>query len=191
MRKDPSPQANDLFFDTVVEGYVTLNRRFVRREWLAANLDQKLAAAGARFVLIVAEPGAGKSAFMAQLAHDHPAWPRYFIRRDQHALLADVSVKSLLLRVGYQIAARYPDLFSADELKLSVAQHVGEAAAGSEVVGVDAERLVAFDSQRKTKTAEWPLPPSPEADVFWTRAASGSEQLHRSTPRWPLLGREP
>ena len=30
--------------------------------------------AGKQFVLLTAEPGAGKSAFIAQLAHDYPEW---------------------------------------------------------------------------------------------------------------------
>jgi hypothetical protein len=39
------------------------NRRFVRRDWLAAQLDEKLREPGKRFVLLTAEPGAGKSVF--------------------------------------------------------------------------------------------------------------------------------
>jgi hypothetical protein len=65
----------------------------LQRDWLAQALDAKLHEPGKRFVLLTAEPGAGKSAFMAQLAHDHPDWLRYFIRRDQRSVLADVSDK--------------------------------------------------------------------------------------------------
>jgi hypothetical protein len=97
------PEADDLFFAGLVRGYVEQNRRFVRRDWLAAQLDEKLREPGKRFVLLTAEPGAGKSVFMAQLAHDHPDWLRYFIRATS-ALLSDVSDKSLLLRIGYQLA---------------------------------------------------------------------------------------
>jgi hypothetical protein len=79
--------AEDLFFRSLVRGYVEDNPRFVRREWLAERVDGKLSEAGRRFVLLTAEPGAGKSAFMAQLAHDHPEWLRYFIRRDQRSVL--------------------------------------------------------------------------------------------------------
>jgi hypothetical protein len=56
-------------------------------------------------------PERSKSAFMAQRAHDHSEWLRYFIRRDQRSVLADVSDKSVLLRIGYQLAARHPHLF--------------------------------------------------------------------------------
>ena len=142
MTKERSSGGDDLFFDSIVESYMIFNRRFVRRDWLSADLDLKLAEADTRFVLILAEPGAGKSAFVAQLAHDHPTWLRYFIRRDQHAVLSDTSAKSLLLRIGYQLAARCSNLFNAEELKLSVSQNIGKAEAGSEVVGAKVKRLV-------------------------------------------------
>ncbi|MGE5322017.1 MAG: hypothetical protein ACM3SW_04110 [Actinomycetota bacterium] len=135
-------QDNDLFFDGLVRGYVEENRRFVRRDWLAEELDRRLAEAGSRFVLLTAEPGGGKSAFMAQLAHDHPEWLRYFIRRDQPSVLADVSDKSLLLRIGYQLAARHPELFTQEHLRLSVAQRFGKVGTGADAVGAEVQRLV-------------------------------------------------
>jgi len=112
----------DLFFEPLVRGYVVDNPRFVRRDWLAKELDEKLAESGKRFVLLTAEPGAGKSTFMAQLAHDRADWLRYFIRSDQRSPLVDVSDKSLLLRIGYQLAARHPELFVLDAIRLSVKQ---------------------------------------------------------------------
>lgn len=48
------------------------NRRLVRRDWLAEELGEKLREPWRRFILITAEPGTGKSAFMARLAHGHP-----------------------------------------------------------------------------------------------------------------------
>jgi len=153
------PQArrgNELFFETLVRGYVDVEKdqRFIRREWLAKELDAKLAEAGSRFVLLTAEPGAGKSAFMAQLAHDHAEWLRYFIRRDQCSLLADVSDKSFLLRIGYQLAALHPELFSQQELRLSVEQHIGQVAAKAEVVGAEVGRLVASPFYQKVLEIE-------------------------------------
>ena len=59
----PSSALDDLFFDALVRGYVEENPRFVRREWFATRLDEKLREAGSRFVLLTAEPGAGKSVF--------------------------------------------------------------------------------------------------------------------------------
>jgi hypothetical protein len=137
-----TPEANTLFFETFVRAYVG-NRRFVRRDWLAQELDAKLQQQGKRFILLVAEPGAGKSTFMAQLAHDRPEWLRYFIRRDQRSVLADVSDKSLLLRIGYQLAARHPELFTPEGLRLSISQKIGEVAYQGEAVGAEVKRLIA------------------------------------------------
>jgi hypothetical protein len=134
---------DELFFDAFVRGYVEENPRFLRRDWLAQALDAKLAEADRHFVLLTAEPGAGKSAFMAQLAYDHPEWPRYFIRRDQHRTLADVSDKSFLLRIGYQLAALYPQLFTQEQLLLSVVQHIGEVSEQAKAVGIEIKRLIA------------------------------------------------
>ena len=139
LASDPQAQlGNQLFFDAFVRGYVEQNpRRFVRRDWLAEELDGKLHEPGKRFVLLTAEPGAGKSAFMAQLARDHPDWLRYFIRRDQREVLADVSARSLLLRVGYQLAAFHPELFSKDRLTLPALR----VAADCVVAAVVAKRI--------------------------------------------------
>ncbi len=139
----------DLFFTSLVHRYVEENPRFLRRDWLAKQLDEKLQESGKRFVLLTAEPGAGKSAFMAQLAHDHSDWLRYFIRRDQREVLEGVSDKSLLLRIGYQLAARHPELFSQEQLRVSVTQRIGQVADGGEAVGAVVERLTASPFYRK------------------------------------------
>jgi hypothetical protein len=149
----PHPQAqlgNQLFFDAVVRGYVEQNpRRFVRRDWLAEELDGKLHEPGKRFVLLTAEPGAGKSAFMAQLAYNHPEWLRYFIRKDQSEVLSDVSSKSLLLRAGYQLSVRHPELFSPEQLRLSIVQRIGRVSEQAEVVGAEVKRLKASPFYQK------------------------------------------
>src|SRR5208282_4292936 len=103
--------------------------------------DEKLRQPGKSFVLITAEPGAGKSTFLAQLSYDRPEWLRYFIRRDQSSPLADVSAKGLLLRIGYQLVARRPQLFNLEALRLSVVQKIGASGSQSEVVGTEVKRL--------------------------------------------------
>lgn len=143
------PASEDLFFDEAVRSYVNMNRRFVHREWLADSLKEKLSEAGYPFILLTAEPGAGKSAFVAQLAHDHPDWPRYFIRRDQRTALGDVSAKSLLLRIGYQLAARQPVLFSREQLHLSIEQRIGDIAGRGEAIGAEVKRLIASPFYQK------------------------------------------
>ena len=146
--KDAESTGQDLFFSEVVERYVVANPRFIERRWL----EERVLAAfpePSSFLLLTAEPGAGKSAFLAQLARKHPAWLRYFIRRDQRSPLADVSARSFLLRIGYQLAVLRPELFAADQLRLSVSQRVGETSEGSEIVGAEVARLVATPFQRK------------------------------------------
>lgn len=63
-------QQDDLFFQSMVNTYTT-NPRFMGHNWLANEVEARLADSGCRFVLRTAQPGAGKSAFMAQLASDH------------------------------------------------------------------------------------------------------------------------
>jgi hypothetical protein len=135
--------APDLFFGGLVRSYVEENPRFLRRDWLAAQLDENLREAGCRFVLLTAEPGAGKSVFMAQLAHDHPEWLRYFIRRDQRTPLGDVGVHSFLLRIGYQLAARFPELFTPENLTIAVEQRLGTVEDKGEAVGAEIGKIVA------------------------------------------------
>jgi hypothetical protein len=156
MSETSSQRKDDLFFNSTVSSYVDVahNARFLRRDWLAEALDEKLREPGRRFVLLTAEPGAGKSVFMAQLAHDHPEWLRYFIRRDQREVLADVSDKSFLLRVGYQLAARRPELFSQEALRLSVVQRIGEVGEQAEVVGAEVKRLTASPFYQKVLEIE-------------------------------------
>ena len=132
---------DDLFLRTIVRSYTDLPR-FVRRDWLAASLDAQLADPECRFVLLTAEPGAGKSAFLAQLAADHPDWPVYFIRRDQRTAFEGAGARSLLLRVGFQLAALHPELYSLEQVRLEVEQRLGHVE-GQGVVGVEVERLIA------------------------------------------------
>lgn len=132
-----------LFFSALVHSYVNDNRRFLRRGWLADALQEQLQQEGCRFVLLTAEPGAGKSTFMSQLADEHPEWLRYFIRRDQRSMFNDVSATSLLLRIGFQFAALAPELFTEEQLCLYVEQRVGTVAEGGEVVGAKIDRLIA------------------------------------------------
>ena len=132
----------DLFFSDVVDSYVN-NPRFIRRDWLAEEVKKLLADPDCRFVLLTAEPGAGKSAFMAQLAHDHPDWPRYFIRRDQRGPLADTGTQSFLLRLGFQLAALYPELFTPENLKIAVEQRLGTVEDKGKAIGAEIDKIVA------------------------------------------------
>jgi len=78
--------------------------RFRRRDWLAEDVLAELHRADTRFVLITGPPGVGKSAFLAQLARDHPDWPIFFSRTDQRSPLGSAGARGLLLHVGYHLA---------------------------------------------------------------------------------------
>ncbi len=131
---------NDLTFRDVVDSHVA-DPRFLARPWLADDVAARLEDPGCRLVLLTASPGAGKSAFVAQLAHEHPRWPVYFVRRDQIGPLMDVGAHSFLMRVGFQLAMHHPDLFKPEQVKVTVEQRVGEAT-GS-LVAAEIDRLLA------------------------------------------------
>jgi tetratricopeptide (TPR) repeat protein len=134
-------ELDDLFFRPIVGSYVN-SPRFLRRDWLADELEEHLQSPSCRFVLLTAEPGAGKSAFISQLASDHPHWPVYFIRRDQRTSLGDISTHSFLLRIGFQLAATYPELFSLEQVRLVVEQRIGEVANKGSVVGAEVDKIL-------------------------------------------------
>ncbi len=139
-----SSTKDDLFNLDLIRSYVNkeLNPRFVERHWLKQQVEDKLADPDCRFLLLTAEPGAGKSAFMAWLAHQHPNWCRYFIRRDQRTPLGDAGSYSFLLQVGFQLAATYPDLFKQEQIKIVVEQRIGTAT-NSEIVGAEIAKMFA------------------------------------------------
>lgn len=134
--------SDDLFFRSLVNSYMGAPR-FVARGWLAEEVAALLEEPDCRFVLLTAEPGAGKSTFLAQLAHDHPDWPAYFIRRDQRTPLSDVGAHSFLLRLGYQMAALHPELFRSEQVRLTVEQRVQRLGESGELVGAEIERILA------------------------------------------------
>jgi tetratricopeptide (TPR) repeat protein len=130
----------ELFFDDIVRAYVDAPR-FLRRDWLATDLYASLDQPNTRYASLTAEPGAGKSSFVAQLAHDHPDWLRYFIRRDQCTALGEKGPRSFLLRIGFQLAARRPELFDLEQIRIDVQQRIGTAEIDSNIVGAKIERI--------------------------------------------------
>jgi tetratricopeptide (TPR) repeat protein len=133
------PEA-DLFSQTLIQSYVGLPH-FVERSWLLERVESYLALPSCRFVLLIGESGAGKSAFLAWLASRQRRWPRYFIRRDSRTPLRAGDASSFLFATGHQLAALRPALFHPDLLELVVTQRVGEVAAGGRVVGITVKDL--------------------------------------------------
>jgi hypothetical protein len=137
-----SPHVPDLFQESVISAYVDAPR-FLERPWLESRAAGILAQPDCRFLLITAEPGAGKSAFMAGMARRHPQWPRYFIRRDQLTPFGNVGVRDFLLTIGLQLAASFPSAFRSQHLRTVIEQRVGNLEAGAEAVGAQVDRLLA------------------------------------------------
>ena len=142
VRGDPGADLlSDLNFDDLIRSYVDAPR-FVRREWWAGEITAELSDPGCTYLLLTAEPGAGKTALIAQLARDYRHWPRYFLRRDQQHPLGDSSARAVLLRLGMQLATVRPDLFPAPG-GIDVEQRIGTVHDSGRVVGIEVDKLVA------------------------------------------------
>jgi tetratricopeptide (TPR) repeat protein len=137
VRHDSAAQA--LFYEDLINSY--LDDRFVDRPWLADRLDAAIADPECRFVLLTAAPGAGKTAFLAWLAHMRPDQLRYFIRRDSQAPLSSGDARSFLFAIGHQLARLRPLLFRPEKLEVVVSQRTQEIQADGKVVGISVEDL--------------------------------------------------
>jgi tetratricopeptide (TPR) repeat protein len=141
MNDQSTASEQDLFNHNLIASYVD-SPRFVPLPWLAERVQAKLDDADCRFLLLTAEPGAGKTAFMTWLARRYPDCPRYFIRRDQRTPLGDVGARSLLLQIGCQLAATQPDLFTREQVEVAVEQRIGTVAETGQAIGAQVERII-------------------------------------------------
>jgi WD40 repeat protein len=132
----------DLFSQALITSYVD-DPRFVPRPWLLERVQEALSSPRARFVLLTAEPGSGKSALMAHLARLHPAWPRHFLRRDSVTALQGGDARTFLFSVGHQLARLHPSLFDPRQLEVVVRQRIERVASRGSVVGIHVEDLQA------------------------------------------------
>jgi hypothetical protein len=144
---EPASTSGDLFFGGLVDGY-TESRDWVARTWLEQQILDRLAEPDCRCVVLIGEPGAGKTGLSAALADAHPQWPRYFIRSDSTTPLSGGDAASMLLRVGHQLAHLHPELFEPEQLEIVIEQRVQRAEAGSEVVGARIEDFSVSPFQR-------------------------------------------
>jgi hypothetical protein len=129
-----------LFEDVVARHSGT---EFVNRRWLEDKIESVLDNDACRYVLLTAEPGAGKTCLVAALAQRRPLWLRYFARRDSQAPLISGDIRSFLLEIGHQLASIRPELFQPDGLEIEVKQRVEAVLTGGRAVGLRIEDLTA------------------------------------------------
>ncbi|RJP50059.1 MAG: hypothetical protein C4583_11350 [Anaerolineaceae bacterium] len=137
-----SPEGTDLFFRSVIQDYVH-HEWIVKRNWLAREVETRLQVPDCRFLLLTAEPGFGKSTFLAQMALEHLDWLTYFIRRDQRTPLGDSGAHSFLLQIGFQLAVNFPHLFDSEQVRIAVEQRIEKLDSTGEVVGVELGKIYA------------------------------------------------
>jgi hypothetical protein len=139
---------------------------FVGREWLIDEVAQFRDSPDRRHLVIVGEPGSGKSALMAYLAE---IWncPRHFIRTDNVAGVTGVDPRAFLLSMGAQLCQKYGrEIFEqGDSTKTKVT--VGLAKDQAEVVGRMIDEMYTL-----------PFLPQPEREVqVQVVAATGQSRV--------------
>jgi hypothetical protein len=137
----PDDDSRTYAFDDVVAAHT--GPEFVERRWLEDDIESALEDADCRYVLLTAEPGAGKTCLIAAMAHRRPERPRYFARRDSRAPLTGYGARTFLLSIGHQLARTCPRLFQPDRLDITVRQRVEAVLAGGRVMGLRIEDLQA------------------------------------------------
>ncbi|MFI9007541.1 hypothetical protein ACIGNX_09960 [Actinosynnema sp. NPDC053489] len=137
----PALTAAELLFEDVVDEH--LARGLVERTWLLDRIEGHFADPGCRFVLLLGGPGTGKSTVMAWLARRYGVSPRYFLNRLDGGPLASGDAKSLLLRLGNQLAALRPRVMGAD-VDVRVEQSFGEVHGRAVGARVDVWRVSPF-----------------------------------------------
>lgn len=126
---------------------------FVGRGWLLGEVERFRKDLGRRQLVIVGEPGSGKSAFIAYLA-EHWNCPRHFIRVDSVGGVTGVSARAFLISIGAQLFQKYgPDIFARPE-PAPTRVSVGVARGRAHLVGRFIEELHSL-----------PFLPRPEGEV--------------------------
>jgi WD40 repeat protein len=115
-------------------------REFVGRQWLVKKVEQFRDSEAGRHLIIVGEPGSGKSTFMAYLAE---CWncPRHFIRADNIGGVTGVDPRAFLLSMGAQLYQKYGREIFEQGNSTKTRVKVGLAKDQAEVVGRLVEEL--------------------------------------------------
>jgi hypothetical protein len=119
-------------------------RDAVPRQWLRNRIEDVLLASppeatkASRTILLVGEPGSGKSILAAQLA---AAWrcPAYFSRAGSTGGVIWRDAKNFLVSLGLQLRAQYgPQIFGPPSLEVRGSLHVGRVSAQGKAIGFEA-----------------------------------------------------
>src|SRR5437016_857447 len=133
-------------FGTITAYHDAINRQyhlqeFIGRKWLIEEVTRFRNDKDRRSLIIVGEPGSGKSTFLAYLAE---FWncPRHFIRMDNFGGVTGVDPKAFLVSLGSQLYEKYgPDIFERG-VSGGTQVTVGWTKDQSEVVGRFIDELV-------------------------------------------------
>jgi DNA polymerase III delta prime subunit len=119
--------------DSITRFYNPDDKFFVERVWLVKKIEQFKQNPKGRHLIIVGEPGSGKSTFMAYLAQ---YWncPRHFIRVENKSDASDVDTRSFLVSLGAQLYQKYgQDIFDQNISDTTV--RVNNITENTEIVG--------------------------------------------------------
>jgi hypothetical protein len=145
----------------------------VGRAWLRKEVEQFCKRPDERHLIIVGEPGSGKSSFLAYLAE---TWncPRHFIRVDNVGGVTGVSPRAFLVSLGAQLYEKYgPDIFQRPDSE-DVDVQAGWTKDEAVVVGrfVDSLFTLPFLPVRKRKVKVKALAATGKSQVIGERIRS-------------------
>jgi hypothetical protein len=140
LRGRRSSEQGNLFYEPLLSTYLDATGT-IARTWLRDEIQERLSRPNCRFVLLIGEPGAGKTGLMAALARSNPDWLRYFVRLDSTTPLSGGDAVSMMMRVGHQLAHLHPEIFDPELLEIEVTQRIEQVDAGAFVAGVKIEDL--------------------------------------------------
>lgn len=121
-----------------VEAVLHRTGQTVPRPWLLKRIEAALPASGGGTLLLVGEPGSGKTVLAAQLAK---AWNClwYAAREGSTGGVVWKDARTLLISLGLQLRARYgPEIFGGPVLEVRAKLDVTKAGPGARLTGVEA-----------------------------------------------------